>query len=360
MNSDEKWMRVALDLAPQGRFETSPNPIVGACVVRGGKLAGKGWHRRFGGPHAEIEALREAGPRARRAALYVTLEPCSSWGKTPPCVDAIIRSGVQEVIFAICDPNPQHAGRATALLQKAGIQVRTGPLAREAEKQNEAFFKWIKTGLPFVTLKMAQTLDGKIATRTRRSRWISSAESRAFVQDLRRSQDAVLVGTNTLLWDNPRLTVRSLKAEKPWRVVLDPRAEMNARAKIFRGPQTVMLALDEKKLAHAARRPWPKPVTLLPVSSRKGRLDLKRLLQKLGALGAAKLLVEGGGETAWSFLAGGLVDRVIWITAPKFFGGRTAKTSVEGEGVALPSQALQLKSWSVFPCGSDMILEGRF
>jgi len=360
VSHDERWMHLALNLALKGRFETSPNPRVGACVVLKGKLVGQGWHKKFGGPHAEVMALRQAGKRAKGAVLYVTLEPCSSWGKTPPCVDAVIQAGIREVVFAVRDPNPKHAGRAGALLKKAGVLVRHDVLAREAEKQNETFFKWIKTGRPFVTLKMAQTLDGKIATRTGQSRWISSSESRELVQDLRRGHDAVLVGKNTLLMDNPRLSVRGTKQPNRYlRVVLDPRCEVPVGAKIFTGNQAVLLAIGEKALKKASLRAWKRPVTLLPLKEINGRLDLDQLLKKLGALGVASLLVEGGGETAWSFLSQKQVDRVIWITAPKIFGGRDAKTSVEGDGVALPDQALNLKSWTVFPCGPDFVLEGR-
>jgi len=363
ISSDEHWMRHALALALKGSGQTSPNPIVGACVVAQGKLAGQGWHKKFGGPHAEVMALRNAGKRAKGAVLYVTLEPCSSWGKTPPCLDAILQAGVSEVVFAVEDPNPKHSGRAADFLRKAGILVRSGLLAREAKRQNEAFFHWIQTGRPFVTLKMAQTLDGKIATRTGQSRWISSPESRELVQDLRRNHDAVLVGKNTLFSDNPRLSVRGDKTvrrkDKPWKVVLDPRCEVPADARIFTGSQAVLLAVGEKALPKVSRRTWKKPVTLLPLKETRGRLDLEQLLDKLGALGTASLLVEGGGETAWSFLSQGLVGRVIWIIAPKIFGGRAAKTSVEGDGVALPGQALSLKSWSVYPCGRDFVMEAR-
>ncbi len=379
-SNDEYWMRLALNLALKGRFETSPNPVVGACVVLKGKLIGQGWHKKFGGPHAEVMALRQAGQRAKGATLYVTLEPCSSWGKTPPCVDVVIQSGIREVIFAVRDPNPKHAGRATELFKKAGVRVTTGLLAREAASQNETFFKWIQTGKPFVTLKMAQTLDGKIATRTGQSRWISSPESRELVQNLRRSHDAVLVGKNTLLMDNPRLSVRGASEPnhylrggkdlhgrnavgvascRPWRVILDPRCDVPAGAKIFTGNQTVVLAIGEKVLKKASLRTWKKSVTLLPLKETKGRLDLDQLLRKLGTLGVSSLLVEGGGETAWSFLSQKQVDRVVWITAPKIFGGRDAKTSVEGDGVVRPDQALNLKSWTVFPCGPDFVLEGR-
>lgn len=367
--SDEDWMRFSLELALRGRFETSPNPVVGACIVSNGRLVGRGWHQCFGGPHAEVMALNQAGKRAKGAVLYVTLEPCSSWGKTPPCVEALIKAGLREVVFAIRDPNPKHAGRAVSTLRRAGIRVRSGVLAREAQCQNETFLKWIQTGRPFVTLKMAQTLDGKIATRTGSSRWISSPESREFVQRLRRSHDAVFVGKNTLLEDNPGLNVKKIKAGlfrgavscKPWKVVLDPRAEVSAKAKIFSGSQAVFLAVGEKFLKKATEISRPSPVTLLPLKGTKnGRLNLAQLLDKLGDLGASSLLIEGGGEVAWSFLSEGLVDRIVWIMAPKFFGGQHAKTSVEGLGVSETRQALNLKTWNVFPCGIDLVLEGRF
>ena len=358
-------MQLALTLAEKGRLNVSPNPVVGACVVRKNKLVGQGSHKVFGGVHAEVAALRSAGNRAKGAVLYVTLEPCSSWGKTPPCVDAVIRAGIREVFVAALDPNPKHAGKGIRLLRKAGLRVHTGILAREACRQNESFFKWIQTGLPFVTLKMAQTLDGKIATTTGQSRWISSPASRKFVHALRSEQDAVLVGKNTLLIDDPQLTSRisssfSFDNSKPWRVVIDPRAEISTKAKLFHAPQPIFLVISAKALSRIRNKKWPHPVTLLPVPERKGRLDFKMLLQKLGGLGIAKLLVEGGGETAWSFLSGGFVDRVFWIMAPKFFGGRNAKTSVEGEGSAFPDKALWLKEWRSYSCGTDLVVEGNF
>ncbi len=359
---DKHWMKQALLLAEKGRAAVSPNPVVGAVLVRNGRLVGQGWHKRFGGPHAEAAAIRAAGVRARGATLYVTLEPCCTWGKTPPCTEALVRAGVREVVVAAVDPNPQHAGRGIRFLRKAGLKVRTGVLAREAGSQNAAFFKWIQTGLPYVTLKMAQTLDGKIATRTGQSRWISSPASRRWVHRLRGEHDAVLVGKNTLFLDDPQLMGmdRNGKGLKPWRVALDPLAEISPKARLFDGAQPVFLAVSEKSLGRIRGKKWPRPVTLLPVPERKGRLDLTAVLKKLAALGVAKLLVEGGGETAWSFLSGGHVDRVIWIMAPKFFGGRSAKTSVEGDGVALPARALPLKEWRSYACGQDLVVEGRF
>lgn len=363
----EKWMRLALELAEKGRFSTSPNPMVGAVLVRENKQIAQGCHQKYGGPHAEIIALRRAGRKARGSTLYVTLEPCASWGKTPPCVTAILESGIREVFIGALDPNPKNHGKGIRALKNAGVKVAGGILASEVQKQNEAFFKYVRTGLPFVTLKMAQSLDGKIATRTGLSRWISSEAARDFVHRLRAEQDAILVGTQTLLKDNPLLSPRVnpnglIQKGKPWRVVLDARLRISPTARIFRGEQITVIAISEKivKGLPAKTKKWNGRVTLLPVAEHQGHLDLKDLLTRLGALGIAKLLVEGGGETAWSFLEAGLVDKFYWIVAPKFFGGTQAKTSVEGPGVRIPSQAIRPSSLKCTPLGEDWLFEGNF
>jgi diaminohydroxyphosphoribosylaminopyrimidine deaminase/5-amino-6-(5-phosphoribosylamino)uracil reductase len=239
IKTHEFWMARALHLAERGRLSVSPNPMVGACVVGASRLIAEGWHQRYGGDHAEIIALKRAGMRARGAVLYVTLEPCSSWGKTPPCVSAIIRAGIRQVVIGSRDPNPRHRGRGITMLKRAGITVHASVLAGEVARQNEAFFKYIRTGLPFVSLKMAQSLDGKIASVSGSSRWISSALARGFVHRLRAAHDAVLVGTRTLLMDDPRLGTnaknRPSPSEKPWRVALDPRVEVSPSARILSG-----------------------------------------------------------------------------------------------------------------------------
>lgn len=359
----EAWMARAIELAEKGRFHTSPNPMVGACVVRGGKLLAEGYHVRYGGDHAEIIALRKAGKRARGASLYVTLEPCATWGKTPPCVDAVIQSGVREVIVGALDPNPANHDKSTSLLRKRGIRVRTGILAGQIERQNEAFFKFAKTRLPFITLKMAQSLDGKIASRTGLSRWISSPASRDFVHLLRAEQDAILVGKNTLYKDDPALTphLKNFKkdAGKPWRVALDPSFKISPRARIFKGETLSILAVSESKIKKLLRKS-SRGVVLLPVKEVKGRLDITDLVKKLGSLGVAKLLAEGGGELAASLLDAGLVDKCCWLIAPKIFGGRDAKTSVEGSGVARPSDARVFKNFSWSRVGDDLLFEGYF
>lgn len=359
---EEIWMRRAIVLAEKGGFRVSPNPKVGACVVRNGKCVGAGYHAEYGGDHAEVRALRQAGRKSLGATLYVTLEPCAHWGKTPPCVKAIVDAGIREVVIAALDPNRSNHAQGVRLLRKHGIRVRAGILSDEAEKQIEAFSKWIRTGLPFVTLKMAQSLDGKIATVTGKSRWITSPASRNFVHDLRAESDAVLVGKNTLLLDNPRLTThldsRLTLPGKPWRIVLDPKSEAPASLQVFQG-KTVTIRVVAESFLSKAKKSKTRSGALLAVRDQKGRLDFRDLLKKLGGLGVSKLLVEGGGETAWSFLESGLVDRVLWMIAPIFLGGRTAKTSVEGMGIKECDKAFRYKIVRTLRLGDDLLLEAR-
>lgn len=357
--SDERFMSRALSLAQRGRGFVSPNPTVGACVVKGGRLISSGFHAYFGGPHAEILALEQAGKRARGGTLFVTLEPCSTYGKTPPCVDRIREAGIRRVVIGARDPNPKHQGRAFRLLRDFGIRVETDILKDQAKEQNEAFFKWIRSGLPFVTLKMAQSLDGKIASRTGRARWISGPKARAWVHDLRAHSDAVLVGVQTVLRDNPRLTVRKGKRRgNLWRIVLDSYGQSSPRARIFRGESPAVLVCSSKALKRIAKKFKGIPVTILPVAEHRGRLNLGELLSKLGLLGITSLLVEGGGEVAWSFLNEGLVDKIFWIVAPKLIGGRTAKTSVEGPGIASPDDAWNVRIKKMTLLGNDVLFEG--
>jgi diaminohydroxyphosphoribosylaminopyrimidine deaminase/5-amino-6-(5-phosphoribosylamino)uracil reductase len=352
------WMKRALALAEKGAGRTSPNPLVGALVVQKGNVVGEGFHAYFGGPHAEVAALRKAGARAKGATLYVTLEPCSTWGKTPPCVDPMIESGVSRVVVGSLDPNPKNRRSGIRRLREAGISVQVGLLKEEVEKQNRSFFKRMKSGLPYVVLKMAQSLDGKIATRTGESRWISSPPARRLVHRLRAEADAVLVGKKTALQDNPRLQAEQ-DGEKPWRVVLDPKMELSPKARCFQGSQLTFLAVSEKTLRGISAKRSSARRTVLPIPEREGKLALKPLLRTLAALGVNHLLVEGGGEVAWSFLREGLVDELIWIVAPKIVGGRSAKTSVEGEGIAKLSTAFPLQWEKVYPLGDDWVFVAR-
>lgn len=360
-HEDSLWMGRALELAELGRAFVSPNPLVGACVVKNGKLIAEGYHAKFGGPHAEAVALKSAGKKAKGATLYVTLEPCSSWAKTPPCTEAILKAGITRVVFAAPDPTKANGGKATRALRAKKIKVETGLLKEDALLQNEAFFKYVKTSLPFVTLKMAQTLDGKIATASGRSKWISSKAAREFVQDLRLEQDAILVGKNTLLKDNPTLIPknRSLKDKadlKPWRVLIDPKLKAPKGANVFKGSPLTLVVIDasDRKVPNRAH---PGSI-LIPIRTEKNKIVLKDLLKKLGSLGISKVLVEGGGELAWSFLNEGLVDKINWIIAPKIIGGRKALTSVEGDGVTDLKKAYALKNARVSLLGKDVLYEG--
>jgi len=362
----EVWMKRALALAEKGRFSVSPNPMVGACIVSRGKLVGSGFHEKFGGPHAEPNALAKAGKKARGATLYVTLEPCATWQKTPPCAPHIKEKRIKKVVIGCLDPNPLNHGKGVRFLREQGIAVETGVLAEEVRKQNEGFFKMMTVKRPFVTLKMAQTLDGKIATREGFSRWISSPPSREFVHKLRASHDAVLVGKNTFYRDDPRLTVpkgsRSLAAGKPWKIVMASAKGWSPKARIFDDDRLTVLVFPEKDLKAIVRKAEAQKGTLmlLPVKEKHGRIEVLELLKKLASLGVTKLLVEGGGELAWSFLEAGCVDRAFWILAPKVFGGRQAKTSVEGLGVRTPDQAFFFKTAQVTRSGDDWIFEGAF
>lgn len=361
---DLRWMSQALVLASKGGVFVSPNPQVGACVVKAGRLVSSGYHARFGGPHAEVEALKKAGLKARGATLYVTLEPCSSWGKTPPCIEAILRSGISRVVIAMTDPNPVNRGKGILLLRRAGIAVTAGVLSGAAEYQNEPFSKWIKTGFPFVTLKMAQSLDGKIASSDGRSRWISGLESRAFVHSLRQQNDAVLVGMKTWMLDDPLLSGdlsgTPSAREKPWRVVIDPAMQIPSKRRVFKGNQITIQAVSRECRKNLSKKVFDEETrNILLVKEKNGRLDLRDLLKQLGSLGVTRLLVEGGGETAWSLLSANLVDKVFWVVAPKFIGGRDAVTSVEGDGFLDPNKALNIKSLSCRRMGSDWLFEGR-
>ena len=363
---DKQWMSRAVALAERGRLTTSPNPMVGACIVKNNRLIAEGYHAEYGGEHAEAMALRKAGRRARGAVLYVTLEPCSTWGKTPPCDQAVKKSGIRRVIIGTLDPNPKHHAKGLAHLKKQGIAVSHGLFADEIQRQNEAFFKLMKTGLPFVTLKMAQTLDGKIAARNGSSRWITSAPARNLVHQRRREHDAGLVGKNTLMPDDPRLWTNlppvKGRADKPWRIVIDSQGKISSTARVFSGNQWTLVAVSEKKSSKgiAGRIASGKNMSILFLPEKNGKLDLKELLKQIACLGVMRLLVEGGGELAWSLFNEKLVDRAYWMVAPKVLGGRASKTSVEGDGFVRLSDAVLGEFEQSFSVGPDWVFVTRF
>src|SRR5438876_11687435 len=362
--ADERFMARALALAWRGAGQTSPNPPVDAVVVHRGKFVSAGYHRRAGGPHAEVVALRQADRQARGATLYVTLEPCCHLEKrTPPCVPLIMASGVKRVVAAMRDPNPKVSGRGLTALRRAGLRVDVGAGAGEAEQLTTPYRRLITTGRPFVTLKVAATLDGKIATAKGESRWITSAAAQKMVHLLRARSDAILVGIGTVLVDDPSLTVRtgSSRLRAPLRGVLDPSLRIPRTAKVLtdgRAPTLIVTASSGSPTKRAAVEQAGAHVVVLP--ARHGRILWRGLLKELGRRGIASLLIEGGAEVNASALREGVVDRLIFFLAPKILGGRDAIDAVGGVSPKNLSEALPLKVTSVTRVGHDILVEGRF
>ncbi|MDO8524869.1 MAG: bifunctional diaminohydroxyphosphoribosylaminopyrimidine deaminase/5-amino-6-(5-phosphoribosylamino)uracil reductase RibD, partial [Candidatus Omnitrophota bacterium] len=340
MNIDEKYMRMALSLAKRGEGLTSPNPAVGAVIVKNGNVVGRGFHKRRGLPHAEVNALNAACGRAKGATLYVTLEPCGHFGKTPPCADAIIRAKINRVVIGMKDPNPVNDGRGIRKLNRAGIKTSVGILESEAKELNKPFIKFMTTGLPYVTVKMAESLDGKIATRTGDSKWITGADSRRYVHRLRARADAVMVGANTAIKDDPVLLSKISDARQPARIIVCGGVKIKPNSRIFATSDIspVYLAINHK---------------------RGRRVDLKSLLKKLGRMGMIHILVEGGGELVASLVDDRLVDEFLFFIAPKIIGGRNAVTPVEGKGVARIDQALVFNTIKVRRFEKDILIEAE-
>ena len=355
---DDEFLTLAFDLAEMGEGDVSPNPLVGAVVVRDGVIVGRGYHRHFGGPHAEVFALDEAADRARGATLYVTLEPCAHFGKTPPCTDRMIQAGIARVVVAVEDPNPLVSGRGVAALRAAGIDVEVGRLRDAAMRQNEIFFKYITTRIPFVHLKLATSLDGRIATRTGDARWISGEPAQVRVHRWRRRYAAILVGIKTALIDDPELTVRHVVGRSPVPIVVDAGARLPLTARLLGGGRRPILAAAcvdparRTELESAGCRVWELP-------TERGDVDLKLLLERLGEEGVDSVLIEGGGETAAAFLAAGLVDRVSFLIAPILIGGRDAVPAIGGLGAERLADAQRLTDISTEWVGPDLIYSGR-
>jgi diaminohydroxyphosphoribosylaminopyrimidine deaminase/5-amino-6-(5-phosphoribosylamino)uracil reductase len=381
MRLERQYMRLALRLARRGYGATSPNPMVGAVLVKGGKIIGRGWHHRAGEPHAEIEALRDAqqrGHNLKGATLCVTLEPCCTYGRTPPCTEGIKAAGIKRVVAGTIDPNPQHGGRGFKILRRAGIAVAQGVMADECERINEAFNHWIVRGTPFVTVKAGMTLDGKIGTASGESRWITGEEARAYGMRLRQGADAILVGINTVLADNPSLTVRNPKGEsrrpkaaahgtKPAglshqlrRIVLDARGRTPLEAKVASDECAALTTIVVSRLAPKRRvAELAKRVRVLVAPSSDGKINLHWLLKKLGAEHITSLLVEGGGEVNASFLLQGLAQRVTFFYAPKILGGRDSRRAVAGEGARTHAESLSLTDSEWRRLGPDWLLSAR-
>ena len=375
------YMRLALRLARRGRGTTSPNPMVGAVLVKGGRVIGRGWHRRAGEAHAEIEALRDAqmrGHKAKGATLYVTLEPCSTHGRTPPCTEAIIAAGIKKVVAGTVDPNPRHSGRAFKILHDMGLAVSRGVMAEQCERLNEAFNHWIVQGTPLVTVKAGMTLDGKIATAAGGSRWITGEPARAYGMQLRRRADAILVGINTVLADDPSLTVRGPKSpvrssklagsapqcavpmQGLRRIVLDARGRTPLGAKVVTDAHAALTTVvvtglaPKRRVAALAQR-----VRVLVALGSGNQINLRWLLRKLGSEGITSLLVEGGGEVNASFLEQGLAQHVAFFYAPLVLGGRNSRPAVAGAGAKTLAESLSLSDLEWRRLGADWLLSAR-
>jgi len=314
-------MRLALRLAKKGWGKTSPNPLVGAVVVRDGDVVGKGFHRAVGEPHAEVVALKEAGERTQGATLYVNLEPCCHWGRTPPCTQAIIRAGVAKVVASIMDPNPQVNGKGFQELSSQSVEVEVGLLAAEATRLNEAYLKYVRTKLPFVTLKLAQTLDGKIATSQGMSKYITSLKSQRRVHWLRSGVDAVMVGVGTVLQDDPRLTVRHIKGRNPLRIVLDSKGRTPSQAKVL-FPDGDSIIMTTSQASPSWREEMEKEGAEIweIFSDGDGRIDLREALKVAGNKGITSLMIEGGREVFTSALRADIADKLLVFLSPKVMG----------------------------------------
>ena len=357
---DEQMMARAISLARNGLGRTSPNPLVGAVIVRDGRIVAEGWHRKAGTPHAEIHALNMAGELARGATVYVSLEPCAHYGRTGPCARALVEAGVSRAVVAMTDPNPKVAGKGIAILQEAGIEVTTGVLEQEARQLNEVFLKWMTTGLPFVALKTAMTLDGKIATAAGQSQWITNEASRYETHRLRDIYDGILVGINTALADNPSLTTRlkEYQGRNPVRIVVDSRARLPLTAKLVTdGAARTIVAVTEQAPAERVEALRSAGVEII-VAGSSNHVDMQSLMEQLGAMKISSVLVEGGGSVNFSLLQAGLVDRVYAFIAPKLVGGRDALTPVEGEGFQELDRAVELENIQLRQLGSDVLLTG--
>jgi diaminohydroxyphosphoribosylaminopyrimidine deaminase/5-amino-6-(5-phosphoribosylamino)uracil reductase len=359
METLEKYMHIALKLAEKGRGTTLTNPLVGAVIVKDGKIIGEGYHKYFGGPHAEVIAINQAGELVKNSTLYVTLEPCCDFfgKKTPACVDLVINKGIREVVVAMKDPNPKVSGRSIAKLRKHNIKVTVGLLEEEAKKINEPYIKYIRTGLPFVISKMAISLDGKIATKTNDSKWISNELSRRLVHKIRSKVDAILVGVNTVIKDNPNLNVRWIKGKEPFKIIVDEKCKIPLNSKVLKFKTLVLIATTELANKHKIELLKKKGISILVVKSNKGLVDLRDLLRRLPELGICSVMIEGGSSILTSAIKDGLVDKIMWFKSPKIIGGDGLDV-IGPIGIDKIKDALVVHNTVTKKLGNDVLIEG--
>lgn len=361
LSYDEKYMRLAMQLAGNAIGRTSPNPLVGAVIVKDNRVVGCGWHRKAGTPHAEVHALNQAGELAQGADVYVTLEPCAHYGKTPPCAKALVEAKVKNVYGGLLDVNPKVAGKGFKILEDAGIHVEYGFLQDELRKQNEVFFKWIEHKKPFVVLKAAMTLDGKIATATGQSKWITNETSRAYGYKLRDIYDGIMVGINTVIEDNPMLTVRVDGGKNPIRIVVDSSLKIDINANVVqdKSAKTIIATTDKANKDKILKLQAQDVDVIVVDKDENDKVDIEKLLDILGQQNICSILVEGGATLSGSFVAKKLVDKVYFFIAPKIIGGKEAKTPVAGTGILNLQEALALKDIQIEKLEEDVLIIGR-
>ena len=361
LSYDEKYMRLAMQLAENAIGRTSPNPLVGAVIVKDNRVVGCGWHRKAGTPHAEVHALNQAGELAQGADVYVTLEPCAHYGKTPPCAKALVEAKVKNVYGGLLDVNPKVAGKGFKILEDAGIHVEYGFLQDELRKQNEVFFKWIEHKKPFVVLKAAMTLDGKIATATGQSKWITNETSRAYGYKLRDIYDGIMVGINTVIEDNPMLTARVDGGKNPIRIVVDSSLKIDINANVVqdKSAKTIVATTDKADKDKILKLQAQDVDVIVVDKDENDKVDIEKLLDILGQQNICSILVEGGATLSGSFVAKKLVDKVYFFIAPKIVGGKEAKTPVAGTGILNLQEALALKDIQIEKLEEDILIIGR-
>lgn len=359
LSKDEFYMRRALELARKGEGYVNPNPMVGAVLVKNGNIIGEGYHQRYGELHAERNALKNCTESPEGAELYVTLEPCCHYGKTPPCTEAIIENGIGRVIVGSPDCNPLVAGKGIRILREAGISVTEGVLQKECDDLNRVFFHFMKTGLPFVTMKYAMTLDGKIAAYTGASKWITGEAARARVHEDRGRFMGIMAGVGTVLADNPLLTCRLEGKKSPVRIICDTHLRTPLASALVETAHEVPVILATACQDEAKKRVFRDAgCEVLEIPKSEEGIDLKILMRRLGERKIDSVLLEGGGTLNYAALKSGIVDRVQAYVAPKLFGGAEAKTPVEGKGIGMPEEAFRLLNAEVIPIGEDFLIEG--
>lgn len=358
----EKYMKIALELAKKGSGYTNPNPLVGAVIVKNNKIIARGYHACYGKDHAEINAFKNAIENVKGATMYVTLEPCSHYGKTPPCAKAIVKKGIKKVVIAMKDPNPVVSGKGIEILQKNDIEVITGVMEEETIIMNEIFIKYITTKQPYCILKTAMTLDGKIATKTGDSKWITDEISREYVHQLRHRVSGIMVGIGTVLKDNPQLTTRlkEKKGTNPVRIIIDTNAKipLNSNVMNINDSAKTIIATTKKANKNKLEQIKEKGAKIIITPLKDGQIDLKYLIIELGKMNIDSILIEGGSTLNYSALKEGIIDKVLTFIAPKIIGGQQAYTPVGGEGIKLLKNCIQLDKLNVTQLKEDILLEG--